>query len=158
MNKVIKLIVKIWLIKEVLFSLIDYLFWYLILIIGIFSVFVFCNVACEYRNYRTGHRYIKSFNTTSTFQRLFTILQRSADINEWDMKKITHIGYVVAILCTATAVFTVPFSCIMFFFNRNIAVWTYLYWCGGCLAVSLLAFIVQVLDSILNYLLEICGK
>lgn len=158
MNKDSKLVVRIWLIKGGVTFLIDYLFWYLIIIIGIFSVLVFCNVACEYRNYRTGHRYIESFNTTSTFQRLFTILQRSADINERDMKKITHIGYVVAILCAATAVFTIPFSCVMIFFNRNIAVWTYLYWCGGCLAMSLFASIVQVLDSILNYLLEIFGK
>lgn len=138
--------------------LVNHLFEIFILLFGIFIVFVGCNVACEYRNYSAGHKFIKAFKAYSAFQRLFTVLQRSADINEWDMGKITHIGYALSIICTATGVLVIPFSIIIYFFNPHIAIWTYLYWCGGCFALALLAFIIQFLDSLLNFLSELFKK
>jgi hypothetical protein len=62
------------LIGKGILSLNDYLFWYLIIILGLFSVLVFCNAACEYRNYRTGHRYIKSFKQSHSY--LFGLISR----------------------------------------------------------------------------------
>lgn len=111
-----------------------------ILILGVFAVFGVCNTACEYRNYSTGHRFIKAFRVQTSFQSAFTLLQSQKDINQWDMKKITYVGYYAAIFCTITGILIIPFTVVMYFINKDIAIWTYLYWCGGCLAIGMFAF------------------
>lgn len=121
-------------------------------------IYIFCNAACEFRNYSTGHRFVQAFYAESSFQRSFTFLQSTKDINQWDMNKITYVGYLSAILCTISAMFVIPFSFTMFFFNKDVAFWTYSYWFMGCFILSIIAFFIQVFDSWLNVILDIFHK
>ncbi len=134
--------------KEIMFEI-------FIFFLGIIVVWISCNIACEYRNY--GHRFIKAFRASTNFQDLFTVLQRK-DIDEWDMNKLTYIGYFATIICTFSAIFVIPFVIFNYFFNLKIAINTYLLWVGGCFILCLIAFFTQMIDSLLNFILEIFNK
>lgn len=134
--------------------LIDYLFMLFIIALGTFGVFVVCNIACEYRNYSGGHKFVKAFKAESFFQRKLAVLQQSKDIKKGDVGKITYIGYIFSILCGVTAIFVIPFSTIMIFFNHKIGFGMYIYWCRGALVLGVLVFLIQLIDSLLNFLLR----
>lgn len=134
--------------------LVDYLFMYFIILVGTLIIFVSCNVACEYRNYSTGHRLIKAFIADNAYQKSLVILQSTRNIFSHDLKKITYIGYVSSIICTITAIIIIPFSIIMFIFNHGIAFWTFIYWFMGCFSLNVIVAILQILDSLFNLLLE----
>lgn len=105
-----------------------------------------------------GHRYVKAFKAQGNFQKMLIKFQSSKDIDSWDTGKITYVGYVYSMVCVATALIVVPFSLITVFINRDIAAWTYLFWFGGCFVLGICIFLIQVIDSILNFILEIFNK
>ncbi len=141
-------------------AIINKLFEIFILIFGILIVWFFCNIACQLRNYSFGHRFVKAFVAENSFQRAFTILHRwfDGDIDSLDLNKITYIGFFNVIICIIIGIVVIPFSLITYFFNHSLAIWTYLYWCGGCFLLSLLAFFLQVIDSVLNAILRYFNK
>lgn len=121
------------------------------IIVGTYVVYIGCNKACEYFSF--GHKFVRAFIAHSAFQKLFTAAQSKSSMNEKNIGKITYIGYFSSILCTISAVFVIPLSLIMFYFNIDLAFHIYGYWVSLCLLLLLFICLIQILDSILNFLL-----
>jgi hypothetical protein len=128
---------------------------YLLILLGSFLVFVACCGACEYGNYSTGHRFVRAFSASSKFQRLLTILQSRGTVHQWDMYKLTYIGYYSSLFSIGTGFFVVPTCFILTFFNRGIFIWILSKWFILCFALEVFVFLLQIFDSILNYLFEL---
>lgn len=134
----------------------DTLFEIFIFLGGLFAVYLFCNAACVYRDLR--HRYVKAFYATSRLQRFLLPRWGRKDVKPCDYYKMTYIGYIVSLICICSAMIIIPIVIILYFKNISTAIWLYLRWCGICIVLDTGAFVVQMIDSFINYILDMFGK
>lgn len=74
------------------------------LILYIAGAYLSLSAGCEYRSYRGGHRYVKSFRARTPYQRLFTKLQCEKDMDKNDIGTLTYLGYAGVLVTTAAGV------------------------------------------------------
>lgn len=113
--------------------------YYLIRILG---VWVLCNINCEYRNFKWGHKFIKCFDAQTLFQLIFTILQSRK--NTYFLGAITYIGYLCSIISTLAMVGA---TLISIFINLRYVFDTAFICCG---ILNIVGALIQGLDSFLN--------
>jgi hypothetical protein len=136
---------------HVLYSIFIY-FIGVIVICGLFSM------ASGYRNYSTGHYFIRAFQAKSPFQRMFTKLQSEKDINRCDIGKITYVGYGAIIIASITLCTITPFCIGTYFVDRYLASKIYGFWFAGSSVLGMGVFLVQLIDSLLNILIKYLKK
>ena len=122
-------------------------------------VFFLCNVGCEYRNYSSGHKFIKAFKAKGCYQKLFTMLQMEKDIDSRDLGKITYIGFIVVLISSISAVFIIPYTIFSYLsISRNDAIHIFMLWSQICGGLAIVAMIIQGFDSILNRLFDFINR
>ncbi len=118
----------------------------------IVSVYILLSTACEYRMVK--HWRIRAFYAKTPYQKLFTKMQLSKDIEQQDLGKLTYIGYIGVVLSTIGFIFLILYSVYQIGIGVSFS-WTFRIqlWASCSFLWGVFSIVFQILDSFIAWII-----